>query len=96
MSKQRDCNSPPKFEKCRKSFLRSAPVGLPALAREVPESTEARVQEISARRNIINLLNSVSDLVSKLWYRNPFDQSEQSKSKNRPCRPAEIRPGRDS
>jgi hypothetical protein len=41
-------------------------------------------------RKSYEYLNSVSDLVSKLWYRSPFDQSEQSKSKIRPRRPAEI------
>jgi len=31
-----------------------------------------------------------------MWYRNPFDQSELSKAKIRPRRPAVIRTGRDS
>ena len=40
-------------------------------------------------------LNSVSGLISKMWYRIPFDQSEQSKAKIPPTASPETRPGRD-
>jgi hypothetical protein len=40
-------------------------------------------------------LNSVSDLVSKIWYRIPFDQSDPSITKIPPTDPLNLRPGRD-
>ena len=40
------------------------------------------------------LLNSVSGLVSKVWYRIPFDQSELSISKIPPTDSPTVRPGR--
>jgi len=40
-------------------------------------------------------LNSVSGLVSKIWYRIPFDQSELSISRIPPTDSPEVRPGRD-
>jgi len=40
-------------------------------------------------------LNSVSGLVSKLWYRILFDQSEMSMSRNSPTDSPKVRPGRD-
>ena len=39
-------------------------------------------------------LNSVSGLVSKLWYRCPLDQSELSISKIPPTDSPTVRPGR--
>ena len=39
-------------------------------------------------------LNSVSDMVSKVWYRSPFIQSELSISKIPPTDSSEVRPGR--
>jgi len=36
--------------------------------------------------------NSVWGLVSKLWYRSPFDQSEQSEAKILPTESPKIRP----
>ena len=39
-------------------------------------------------------LNSVSGLVSKVWYRIPFDQSELSISKIPPTDSPTVRPGR--
>ena len=38
-------------------------------------------------------LNSVSGLVSKVWYRIPFDQSELSISKIPPTDSPTVRPG---
>jgi len=40
-------------------------------------------------------LNSVSGLVSKVWYRIPFDQSELSISKISPTDSPKVRPGYD-
>ena len=40
-------------------------------------------------------LNSVSGLVSNIWYRIPFDQSELSVSKIRPTDSPNVRPGYD-
>jgi hypothetical protein len=40
-------------------------------------------------------LNSVSGLVSMLWYRSPFDQSNPSKAKIPPTKYPADRPGRD-
>ena len=40
-------------------------------------------------------LNSVSDLVSKIWYRIPFDQSDPSITKIPPTDPPNVRPVRD-
>jgi hypothetical protein len=41
------------------------------------------------------MLNSVSGLVSKFWYRIPFDQSELSISKIPPTDSPKVRPGYD-
>jgi len=40
-------------------------------------------------------LNSVSGLVSMMWYRIPFNQSELSISKIPPTDSPKVRPGRD-
>jgi len=40
-------------------------------------------------------LNSVSGLVSKLWYRSPFNQSELPVSKIPPTDSPKVRPGRE-
>ena len=40
-------------------------------------------------------LNSVSGLVSKMWYRIPFNQSELSISKFPPSDSPTVRPDRD-
>jgi len=41
-------------------------------------------------------VNSVPGLVSRLWYRSLFDQSEPSKAKIPPAATPESRPGTDS
>ena len=40
-------------------------------------------------------LNPKLSVGSGIWYRIPFDQSEQSISKIKPTNPPEVRPGRD-
>jgi len=44
------------------------------------------VMSIHFECRVVSFLNSVSDLISKMWYRIPFDQSELSISKTRPTR----------
>jgi len=52
----------------------------------------------ASEARLLPALDSVLDLVSKAWYRIPFDQSELSISKSSPTAPTDspnVRPGRD-
>jgi len=59
--------------------------GLADIARHIIGSTGARAKALC-------LLNSVSVLVSKMWYRIPFNQSELSISEIPPTDSPKVRP----